>query len=85
MLHNDKVKAIQFIRPNAEFVLSDDKLTWLDDLQNEPTEAQIAAGWIAYQAKQEADKAAAESVKVAAQAKLAAIGITAEDLKALGL
>ncbi len=85
MLHNDKVKAIQFICPDAEFVLSDDKLTWLDDLQNEPTEAQIAAGWIAYQAKQEADKATAESVKVAAKAKLAALGLTSDDIRALGL
>jgi hypothetical protein len=85
MLHNDKVKAIQFIRPDAEFVLSDDELTWLDDSQAEPTRAEIAAAWIAYKDKQQADKAAAESVKATARAKLEALGITADDLKALGL
>ena len=85
MQFNERLKAIQFIRPNAQFVLSGDNLTWFDEEQTEPTEAEIEAGWVAYQAKVEADKAEAIAKKAAAEAKLAALGLDAEDLKALGL
>jgi hypothetical protein len=49
------------------------------------SETQFNAGFAMYdawKAEQDADKAAA---KVAAEAKLAALGLTADDLKALGL
>lgn len=85
MHHNDKVAAIQFIRPSAEFVLNGDDLTWLDENQDEPTPAEIEAGFVALQAKLEADKAEAAAKKAAAEAKLAALGLDADDLKALGL
>lgn len=85
MIHSEKLKAIQHIRPDAEFVLSGDELTWLDTKQTQPTDAEIEAGWIAYQAKIEADKAEAAAKKEAAEAKLAALGLDADDLKALGL
>ena len=80
-----KFKAIQFIRPNAHFSLQDDKLIWLDTNKTQPTESEIEAGWVAYQAKVEADKAEATAKKAAAEAKLAALGLTTDDLKALGL
>ena len=85
MLHNDKVKAIQFIRPDAEFVLSDDELTWLDTEQTEPTNDEIEAGWVAYQAKVEADETESAGKKTAAKAKLAALGLDADEFKLLGL
>lgn len=85
MQHWDKVKAIQEIRPNAEFVLTDNELTWLDKEQAKPSEAEIEAGWVAYQAKLKTDKQQAAAKKAAAEAKLAALGLTADDLKALGL
>lgn len=85
MQHNERLEAIVFIRPNAEFVLSGDELTWLDEEQTEPTEPEIQAGWVAYQAKVEADKVEAAAKKAAAEAKLAALGLDADDLKALGL
>lgn len=85
MNQSDKVKAIKYIRPDAEFVIRENKLEWLDTKQTQPTEEEIEAGWIAYQAKVEADKAEAEAKKEAAQAKLAALGLTPDDLKALGL
>lgn len=85
MNHSDKVKAIQHIRPNAEFVLSGEDLEWLDKKQARPTDEDIAAGWISYQAKIEADKVEADAKKKTAEAKLAALGLTADDLKALGL
>lgn len=38
-----KVKAIQRLRPNAEFVLRGDVLEWIDTTQTEPTQAEIDA------------------------------------------
>lgn len=84
MQHDDKAKAIQFIRPNAEFVLRGDELEWLDANQTQPTEQEIADGFIAYQAKLESDQIDAENKKMIAENKLAALGLTADDLKALG-
>ena len=85
MKHNDKVNAIQFIRPNAQFALTGDELDWRDENQTEPTTAQIAAGLIAYNAAQAAEAEAKAIAKATAQAKLAALGLTVEDLQALGL
>lgn len=85
MKHQDKTKAIQFIRPNAEFVLRGDDLEWLDKNQTEPTKTEIEAGWIAYQAAQQAEAEAKAEAKATAEAKLAALGLTTEDLQALGL
>jgi len=74
----DRLNAITFIRPGAEFIIRGGEMTWLDKTQLEPTEAEIEAGLIAYNTKKANDKAVAE-------AKLAALGLTADDLKALGL
>jgi len=38
-----KAKAIQSLRPNAEWVLRGDDLEWLDTNQTQPTEAEITA------------------------------------------
>ena len=81
----DKVRAIRFIRPSAEFVLTGDELNWLDESQTKPTNAEIEAGWNAYQMAEEAAEQARLTAKAAAQAKLAALGLTVEDLQALGL
>ena len=85
MNHLDKVKAIDFIRPNAEFVIIGDDIQWKDKTQTEPTEVEIGQAWIAYQAKVEADKVEAATKKAAAEAKLVALGLDLDDLKALGL
>ena len=37
-----KLKAIQRLRTDAEFVLRGDELEWLDENQSEPTEKEIA-------------------------------------------
>ena len=76
MKHSEKVKAIKFIRPNAEFILNDDKLTWLDKTQIEPTEAEIKTGLIAYEAAMQAETEAKETAKAALLDRL---GITAEE------
>jgi len=80
MEHKDKIKAIQFIRPNAVYTLNNDVLTWLDENQTEPTEAEIKAGWVAYQ------KADAIETKTKAKTRaelLDRIGITEDEAKLL--
>lgn len=52
----NKVKALQSLRPGAEWVLRGDDLEWLDTKQAQPTEADIAAEI----ARLEADYAAKE-------------------------
>lgn len=85
MNHADLVKTIQFLRPDASFTVSGMDIIWGDESQIQPTEAEIQAGWIAYQAKVEADKAEAAAKKAAAQSKLEKLGLTFDDLKALDL
>ena len=61
-----------------------DTITWVDD-RPRCTKKQFTDGFDKYEAwkaQQDANKAAA---KAAAQAKLAALGLTVEDLQALGL
>ena len=77
--------AICFIRPDAEFTVIGDELNWLDKNQIKPTQTEIETGWIAYQAAKATEAQANATAKEAAQAKLAALGLTVEDLTALGL
>lgn len=76
MNHKDKVNAIQFIRPGAEFVLRGDDLNWLDANQIEPTNDEIKAGFIAYEKAQLADSKAKDKARTALLERL---GITAEE------
>jgi len=85
MKHLDKVNAILFIRPGAQFRLSGDELEWLDSEKTQPTEEEIEAGLVGYLQKVENEKIEAAAKKAAAEAKLAVLGLTSEDLKALGL
>jgi predicted P-loop ATPase len=85
MKHLDKVNAILFIRPGAQFRLSGDELEWLDAEQTQPNEEEIEIGLINYLEKIENEKIEAEAKKATAEAKLAALGLTPDDLKALGL
>ena len=84
MNHEELWNVLTFIKPNAEFTLSGDELIWLDKKESKPTEKEIADGFIAYKAKVEADKTKADAAKAAAEAKLAKLGLTPDDLKALG-
>ena len=85
MNHKERTQTLEFIRPKAIFVLRGDELEWLDKHQSKPTDAEIEAGWVACQAAQAAEAEAKATAKAAAQAKLAALGLTVEDLTALGL
>lgn len=84
----DIVKAIKKLKPNAEFSFEGtdySTIKW-DVLDGDaPTEAELDAAIEQVKADEvqaELDKAAK---KAAAEAKLAALGLTADDLKALGL
>lgn len=81
-------KAILLLKPNAEFSYIDDDYTtikWDVLTGNAPTKSQIDAAVEqvkANEAQAVIDKATA---KASAQSKLAALGLTVEDLQALGL
>jgi len=80
MIHNDKILAIQHIRPNAKFILRDETLEWLDETQIQPSEKEIEAGWVAYKLAQEAE---AESKATQKAALLNRLGITDQEAKLL--
>ena len=61
-----------------------DGITWVDD-RPRCTKAEFEAGFAKYDAWKKEQEALATSKKAAAEAKLAALGLTADDLKALGL
>ena len=72
-------KALQSLRPNKEFVFNDNDLStvrWSEAGVTTPTLEEVEAE-LARLAQEEADK------KAAAEAKLAALGLTPEDFKAL--
>ena len=80
MEHSDKSNAISTIRPNAIWTLYGDELTWLDENQTEPTEAEIEAGLIAYEAAKQAEAQAKAQAKAELLERL---GITADEAKLL--
>jgi hypothetical protein len=80
MKHLDKVNAILTIRPNAIFTLNDDDLVWLDENQTQPTDKEIQAGWIAYQAAQETEAQAKATQKAALLERL---GISEDEARLL--
>ena len=85
---NDLSKAIFKLRPSAEFSYTDENystIQWIKLEGQAPTKAEIDAAIEQINAEEANAEAKAETDKTAAQAKLAALGLTADDLKALGL
>jgi hypothetical protein len=71
--------------PNAQWSLNGDfydGLTWLSDTPK-PTQAELDALWESTQATLAANEQAAKDVKASALAKLAALGLTQDEVKAL--
>jgi hypothetical protein len=81
-------ESIRKLRPNAEFSFTEDDYStvkWNILVGDAPTQAEINVAIEQVKADEEQaelDKAAA---KAAAEAKLAALGLTTDDLKALGI
>jgi hypothetical protein len=77
--------AIHKLLPNAEFVITDNTLGGLEFIKPKnaitPTQAEVDSAIV----ELEAEATARVAAKAAAQAKLAALGLTVEDLQALGL
>jgi len=61
-----------------------DGITWVDD-RPRCTKAKFEAGFVEYDAWKAEQEAQLAAKKATAEAKLAALGLTADDLKALGL
>lgn len=81
-----KMKAIENLLPaNTLWKLSGDELIIFSEGVKKPTNAQINAEIAKLQNEEEVEKNAKEAKKAAAESKLAALGLTADDLKALGL
>jgi hypothetical protein len=74
------IDVLQFIRPGAEFYISGDELTWVDEVQTQPTAAEIKAGWIACEAAQQAEADAKAAQKAALLERL---GISEDEAKLL--
>lgn len=81
-------KAIRRLKPTAEFSFTDNDYSTVkwDVLEGEaPTQAEIDAAIKLVKQDEANEQSAKEAAKVSAQSKLTALGLTAEDLKALGL
>jgi hypothetical protein len=77
---------LSMLCPNTEWVITGndfDAIQWIKGEQI--TKAQFEAGFVQLDAWKAEQDAAVIAAKDAAQAKLAALGLTADDLKALGL
>jgi len=84
------IKALETLSklcPEGGWIISGDSfkdITWIDE-RPRCTKAQFEAGFAQYDAWKAEQDAATLTAKATAVAKLAAIGLTSNDLKALGL
>jgi hypothetical protein len=81
-------KAIQKLKPNSEYTFQANDystIKWVVLEGDAPTQAEIDVAIEQVKADEIAEIEAQTNAKAAAQAKLAALGLTVEDLKALGL
>lgn len=79
-------EVLEMLIPNGGWVIRGNDYEEIDWIECEPiTKAQFEAGFAQYDAWKAEQDAKAETDKTTAQAKLAALGLTADDLKALGL
>jgi hypothetical protein len=80
-------EVMEMLCPQGGWILIGDdfnSITWVDD-RPRCTKAEYQAGFAQYDAWKAEQEAAQATAKAAAEAKLAALGLTADDLKALGL
>ena len=79
-------EVLGFLIPNGGYVARGDEYEGIEFIECEPiTKAQFEAGFAQFDAWRLTQEEQAAAAKEAAQAKLAALGLTADDLKALGL
>jgi hypothetical protein len=79
-------EVLSFLIPTGGWVMTGDTYEGIEFLECEPiTKAQFEAGFAKVDAQKAKAEAEAETAKATAQSKLEALGLTANDLKALGL
>jgi hypothetical protein len=80
-------EVLEMLCPEIQYTIYADDYDSINWFGKEPaiTKAQFEAGFAQYDSWKAEQDAKAEADKAAAQAKLAALGLTADDLKALGL
>ena len=79
-------QVLSYLLPNSEWYLVGDDFNGITFIAGDTiTQAQFDAGFAQYDAWKAEQDAKVAADKAAAQAKLAALGLTADDLKALGL
>ncbi len=82
----DATDVLTMLIPNGGYVQVGEDYEGIQFLECEPiTKAQFETGFAQYDAWKAEQNAAKAAAKKAAEAKLAALGLTADDLKALGL
>ena len=80
-------EVLEMLCPTGGWIIVEndfDSITWVDE-RPRCTKAQFESGFDQVDASKAAKEAAAIAAKQAAEAKLNALGLTADDLKALGL
>jgi hypothetical protein len=79
-------EVLSMLCPNTEWVISGDDYDSIQWIKGQPiTKTQFDAGFAQYDAWKAEQDAQMAADKATAQSKLAALGLTADDLKALGL
>ena len=79
-------EVLSMLIPEGGYILEGEEFEGITFIEAKPiTKAQWEAGFAQYDIWKAEQDAKAEADKLAAQAKLAALGLTADDLKALGL
>jgi hypothetical protein len=79
-------EVLQLLIPNGGWVITGDTYEGIEFVDCTPiTKAEFEAGFAQFDAWKVQQDAKAEADKESAQAKLAALGLTSDDLKALGL
>ena len=86
--NTDAAAAVASLRPDAEFVLRGGEvevIEWITPGVAPITQAEVDAEMARLEAEAEANAQARTTARAAALAKLAALGLTVDDLSALGL
>ena len=79
-------EVLEMLIPNGGWYMASDTFESIQFIECQPiTEAEFNAGFAQYDAWKAEQDANAAAAKAAAEAKLAALGLTTDDLKALGL
>jgi hypothetical protein len=79
-------EVLEMLIPNGGWAISGDEYEGIQFLECEPiSKAEFEAGFAQYDVWKAEQDAAKAQAKASAEAKLAALGLTADDLKALGL